>query len=41
LGLIKEIEIAEKAGYQAIEPWVSSIENMPKQGGSLKEAANA
>lgn len=37
LGLVKEIEIAAQAGYQAIEPWVSSIEDYVKQGGSLAE----
>ncbi len=37
LGLAKEIEVAAKAGYQAIEPWVASIEEFAKSGGSLKE----
>ena len=26
LGIIKEIEVATKAGYEAIEPWVAAIE---------------
>jgi len=38
LGLMKEIEVAGKAGYQAIEPWISSIEEYARSGGSLKEA---
>jgi sugar phosphate isomerase/epimerase len=37
LGLVKEIEIAAQAGYQAIEPWVEAIDNYAKEGGSLKE----
>jgi len=38
LGLIKEIEIAGKAGYQGIEPWLDTIEDYVKGGGSLKDA---
>jgi 2-keto-myo-inositol isomerase len=37
LGLVKEIEVASQAGYQAIEPWVSSIEEYQKAGGKLPE----
>src|ERR1051326_823169 len=37
LGLVKEIEVAAQAGYQGIEPWISSIEEHVKAGGSLKE----
>jgi len=37
LGLEKEIEIAAQAGYDAIEPWVQSIEAVAKAGGSLKD----
>jgi len=37
LGLVKEIDIAAKAGYQGIEPWVSSIEEYAKSGGSLAD----
>jgi sugar phosphate isomerase/epimerase len=37
LGLVKEVEVAAKAGYQAIEPWVDAIEEYKKQGGSLPE----
>ena len=37
LGLVREIEIAAKAGYQAIEPWVEGIERYAREGGSLGE----
>jgi sugar phosphate isomerase/epimerase len=37
LGIVKEIEVAAKAGYQAIEPWVDSIDEYRKQGGSLPD----
>lgn len=37
LGLMKEIEVAAKAGYQAIEPWVEAIDLYAKGGGNLKE----
>src|SRR6266513_508555 len=37
LGIVKELEVAAKAGYQAIEPWVDSIEEYKKQGGSLPD----
>lgn len=37
LGIVKEIEIASKAGYQAIEPWVDAIDRYAKAGGSLSE----
>ncbi len=37
LGLVEEIEIAAKAGYGAIEPWINEIENYVKGGGSLKD----
>lgn len=39
LGIVKEIGVAAKAGYQAIEPWVSSLEDYVKQGGKLKDIA--
>lgn len=35
--LVEEIDIAAKAGYQAIEPWMNKIDEYVKQGGSLKE----
>jgi len=37
LGVVDEIEIAAKAGYQAVEPWLRSIEAYAKQGGSLAD----
>jgi 2-keto-myo-inositol isomerase len=37
LGLVKEIEVAAQAGFQAIEPWIGSIEDYVKGGGSLKD----
>ena len=37
LGLVKEIEIAAQAGYQGIEPWIGTIEDYTKSGGSLKD----
>jgi len=37
LPLGKEVEIAAKAGYRGIEPWVRKIEEYVKGGGSLAE----
>jgi sugar phosphate isomerase/epimerase len=37
LGIVKEIEVAAQAGYDAIEPWVDSIEAYVKSGGKLAE----
>jgi len=37
LGLAREIEVAAQAGFQAIEPWVGTIEEYVKGGGSLKD----
>jgi sugar phosphate isomerase/epimerase len=37
LGIVKEVEIAAQAGYQAIEPWVDSIQDYAKGGGSLPD----
>jgi sugar phosphate isomerase/epimerase len=37
LGIVKEVEIAAKAGYKAIEPWIGTIRNYQKKGGSLKD----
>jgi len=37
LGIIKEIEVAAKAGYDALEPWVDSIQEYVKSGGALVE----
>jgi sugar phosphate isomerase/epimerase len=37
LGIVKEVEIAAKAGYDAIEPWVDSIQEYVKGGGSVSD----
>jgi len=37
VGIVKEVEIAAKAGYKAIEPWIGSIRDYRKKGGSLKD----
>jgi sugar phosphate isomerase/epimerase len=37
LGIVKEVEVTAKAGYQAIEPWVEAIETYQKAGGSLPD----
>ena len=37
LGIVKEVEIAAKVGYKAIEPWVGSLRDYQKQGRSLKD----
>jgi 2-keto-myo-inositol isomerase len=37
LTLVEEIDIAAKAGYHAMEPWISEIDEHVKRGGSLKE----
>jgi len=39
LGFIREIEIAAQAGYDGIEPWIRTIDDYVKQGGTLKDAA--
>ncbi|HWH70912.1 MAG TPA: sugar phosphate isomerase/epimerase family protein [Candidatus Sulfotelmatobacter sp.] len=37
LGIVKEIEIAAQAGYDAIEPWVESVQTYVKGGGSISD----
>jgi sugar phosphate isomerase/epimerase len=37
LGIDAAIDIAAKAGFQAIEPWISELEAYEKKGGSLKD----
>lgn len=37
LGLLGEVELAAKAGFNAIEPWVNGISDYQKSGGSLKD----
>lgn len=39
LSLAEEIEMAAKAGYDALEPWISEIDQHVKSGGSTKELA--
>src|SRR5256885_13399357 len=35
LGIVKEIEGAAEAGYDAIEPWGGLVQNYCKEGGAL------
>ena len=37
VGIVEQVEIAAKAGYQAIEPWMRSIQKYVDGGGSLKD----
>jgi 2-keto-myo-inositol isomerase len=37
LGIVKEIEVTAQAGYNAIEPWVDSITDYTRNGGSLPD----
>jgi sugar phosphate isomerase/epimerase len=37
LSLVEEIDVAAKAGYQSIEPWMNKIEEHVKSGGSLRD----
>lgn len=37
LGIIEELEVAAKAGYDGIEPWIDSIHKYKAAGGSLKD----
>lgn len=37
LGIVQEVATAAQAGYDAIEPWVRSIEEYVKSGGSLAD----
>jgi 2-keto-myo-inositol isomerase len=37
LGLAEQIEVAAKAGYDGIEPWVRDIAKFAESGGSLKD----
>jgi len=38
-GIAKEIEIAAKAGYEAIEPWIDTLQEFVNNGGALKDLA--
>ena len=35
--LIEKIDIASKAGYDALEPWIGDLEKYEEEGGNLKE----
>jgi 2-keto-myo-inositol isomerase len=37
LGIVAEVEIAAKAGYDAIEPWIRELDDYVKQGGLLPD----
>ena len=37
LGIVKEVELASQAGYSGIEPWVDSVQEYVKGGGTLKD----
>jgi len=37
LSVDKEVDIAAKAGYDAIEPWIGELDEFVKLGGSLKD----
>ena len=37
LGIVAEVELAAKAGYEAIEPWIESIAAYRQGGGSLRD----
>ena len=39
LGIAEEVDIAGKAGYDGIEPWLRKIDAYVKEGGSLKDLA--
>lgn len=37
LGIEKEVQVAAAAGYDAIEPWISSLDEFVKRGGKLAD----
>ena len=37
LGLVQEVDIVARAGYQGIEPWIRELDEYVKQGGALVE----
>jgi 2-keto-myo-inositol isomerase len=37
LSIVEEVEIAARAGYQAIEPWIGELDDYAKKGGSLPD----
>jgi sugar phosphate isomerase/epimerase len=40
LGIEKEVQVAAAAGYDAIEPWTSSLDEFVKAGGKLADLKN-
>lgn len=39
LTLVQELEIASKAGYTGVEPWIGEVDQHVKGGGTLKDVA--
>ncbi len=39
LSIVEEIELARKAGFQAMEPWIDELERYAASGGSLEDLA--
>lgn len=37
VGIVEEIELAAKAGYDGIEPWIKQLDDYVKAGGSLSD----
>src|SRR2546427_456329 len=37
LNIVQEIDIASRAGYQAIEPWIGELDKFVESGGILKD----
>jgi sugar phosphate isomerase/epimerase len=37
IGIVREAEVAAQAGYDAIEPWMGTLDEYVKGGGSLKD----
>ena len=40
LGIVREVEIAAEAGYDAVEPWMRTLDAYVKGGRSLKDLGN-
>jgi 2-keto-myo-inositol isomerase len=37
LGIVEQVELAGRAGYDGIEPWISDLERLVESGGSLAD----
>ena len=37
LGIVKEIQVAAEAGYDALEPWVDALQEFTRNGGALRD----